>query len=192
MPRALYANNARADLSVAIDDTETTVVVSDGSLFPAISGGNYAYVTIEEGAAIEIVKVTARSTDTLTVTRAQDGTTAQSFTTAAKVSLRLPKVALDEIHEVIDGRTGVSDAAGSTFNFEANAAPVYVNGTHTGTLPASPATGDRCTFISGPNLVSLAFARNGNTIEGEAEDMVMSTVRKKGGVMYDGTTWRVF
>lgn len=93
---------------------------------------------------------------------------------------------------MIDDRTGASDAAGSTFNFEANAAPVYVDGTHIGTLPASPATGDRCTFVSGPNLVSLTFARNGNPIEEEDEDMTMTTPRRKGGVLFDGTSWRVF
>ena len=85
-----------------------------------------------------------------------------------------------------------SDTPTGNFSFTANDDPVYVNGTHIGTLPGSPSAGDRCLFISGPDLVSLTFARNGNPIEEEDEDMTMTTPRRKGGVLFDGTSWRVF
>jgi hypothetical protein len=48
------------------------------------------------GTPIEIVKVTARSTDTFTIVRAQDNTTASAFNTGDKVELRLPAVVLND------------------------------------------------------------------------------------------------
>ena len=41
------------------------------------------------GTPIEIVKCTARSTDTLTIVRAQEGTTASAFSSSDKVELRI-------------------------------------------------------------------------------------------------------
>lgn len=98
MPRAIFTNNARTTLAAGISAAATAITVVDGSAFPSPSAGDWAYLTLEYGADVEIVKLTARSGNNLTVQRAQDGTTAKSFTTAATVSLRLTKAVLDEIH----------------------------------------------------------------------------------------------
>lgn len=104
MAHAVFTNNARTTLSGSLTNVATSASVVDGSVFPAPTGGDYAYLTIEEGVLVEIVKLTARSTNTLTITRAQDGTTGQAFTTAATVSLRLPRIVLDEFQAAIDGK----------------------------------------------------------------------------------------
>lgn len=104
MPRAVFTNNARTTLSAGINNSVTSISVTDGSVFPSPTGGDWAYLTIESGADIEIVQLTARSGNTLTVVRAQDGTTAKSFSSGASISLRLTKAALDEIHTELAGK----------------------------------------------------------------------------------------
>lgn len=90
------------------------------------------------------------------------------------------------------GGASPSEAPVGDFDFVPNASPVFLDGTHVGTLPDTPLEGDRCTFITGPDFVSLTMERNGNTIEEETEDMTMTSLRKIGGVLFDGSTWRVF
>ena len=67
-------------------------------------------------------------------------------------------------------------------------------GAFTVTLPATPAVGDTVVITDGDDwgTTNLTVARNGSTIEGEAEDMTMDL----GGVAvqftHDGTTWQVY
>lgn len=91
-----FANYATTELSGSINSTTTSVSVVDGAVFPSITNPDYFYVTLEEGSTREIVKVTARSGNTLTVVRGQDGTSGSSFTTAAKVELRLAKATIED------------------------------------------------------------------------------------------------
>jgi hypothetical protein len=79
----LYANNASTTLNTSILSGDLTIVVADGSSFPSPTGGNYFLITIEVGSAREIIKITARSANTLTVDpagRGQDGTSAAPWT----------------------------------------------------------------------------------------------------------------
>jgi hypothetical protein len=95
----LYTNNAVSALSASITNVATSLSVTagHGARFPAIAGGNYFYVTLLDTAGnLEIVKVTARSTDTFTVARAQDGTTARAFAAGDFVELRITKAMLDD------------------------------------------------------------------------------------------------
>ena len=64
---------------------------STGALFPTLTGSNFFYCTLQNtaGTTVEIVKVTARSTDTFTIVRAQEGTSASAFASGDKVELRL-------------------------------------------------------------------------------------------------------
>lgn len=99
MARAQLANNASTTLAAGINNVVTalSVAAGTGAMFPVVS--SYFYATIKEGANIEIVKVTARATDTFTIVRAQDGTTAKSFTAAATVSLNVTAAVLNEMQE---------------------------------------------------------------------------------------------
>lgn len=96
MAKQLWANNAKSTLSVAIDDTDTTISLQtgDGALFPTITGSDYFKATIYQVSAgqeinHEIVKVTANASDDFTVVRAQEGTVALSFDVDDPIALRL-------------------------------------------------------------------------------------------------------
>lgn len=123
----LFANNATSQLASAINSSTTTITVATGrgALYPAPSGGNYFLATLEEAATREIVKVTSRSGDVFTVVRAQEGTTAQSFSTSAIIDNRLTAGALNAVlaqllgDQHFQGRIGIGVAP---------AAPLHVNG----------------------------------------------------------------
>lgn len=86
-------NNAVSRLASSITAASTSLSLTpgDGALFPALSAGDYFPATIVRASdnAIEIVKVTARATDVLTVTRAQEGTTALAFSAGDRIELRM-------------------------------------------------------------------------------------------------------
>lgn len=87
------SNNAVSSLAGSINTVVTSMSVQPGhgARFPAatVVSGNYFYVTLIDAANnIEIVKVTDRSTDTFTIVRARDGTTARSFAANDRVELR--------------------------------------------------------------------------------------------------------
>jgi hypothetical protein len=95
-----FTNNATSTLAAGINSSVTslTVATGQGALFPALGAGDYFYCTLANAVGtIEIVKVTARSTDTFTITRAQDGTTATSWSTGDKVELRLVSASLNDL-----------------------------------------------------------------------------------------------
>lgn len=84
-------NNAFGTLNAGINSSVTTVVLSagEGARFPTLTASDYFYATlIDTSNNLEIVKVTARSTDTMTVVRAQDSTTARAFSTNDRFELR--------------------------------------------------------------------------------------------------------
>ena len=110
----LFTNFAFSPLSVGINASATTIVVElgHGARFPAPTAGDYFYVTLENASlAREIVKVTARTSDTLTVVRAQDGTTALSWLAGDTVALRLNAAALST---VVNNVTRKTTATGSS------------------------------------------------------------------------------
>jgi hypothetical protein len=89
-------NNAYGTLNASINSSATSIVLTagQGSRFPTLSAGDYFYATlIDTSNNLEIVKVTARSTDTLTVVRGQDSTTARAYATNDRFELR-PTAAL--------------------------------------------------------------------------------------------------
>ena len=61
------------------------------------------------------------------------------------------------------------------------------------TLPATPTTGDLIEFfiVSGdPSINNITILRNGNTIEGQASDYIITTIRPRLFKMfYNGSTW---
>ena len=100
-----FANNVSTSLSAAINATQTTISVADASGLPTLSSGDYIYLTIDtdtNSPTIEVVKVTGVSTNTLTVVRGQDGTTASSFSNGTKIELRVTAAALDDISSAAD------------------------------------------------------------------------------------------
>lgn len=90
MGSRLFTNNARSTLASGISNVATSIAVAtgDGSKFASPSGGDWQDVTLDDGTNIEIVHLTGRSGDTLTVTRGQESTTAVAFSAGAKVEAR--------------------------------------------------------------------------------------------------------
>ena len=80
----VFSNNAKSTLASAITSTQTTITVAPGTgaLFPNPSSGQQFKITLisaTSSTVYEICNCTARSTDTLTIVRGQEGTTAQPF-----------------------------------------------------------------------------------------------------------------
>ena len=96
MPQ-LFTNNAWSFLNGGINNVTTSIALTagTGARFPNPTGGDFFLLTLIglDGNAVEnsweIVKVTARVTDTLTVVRAQEGTTAVAWASGTRVELRL-------------------------------------------------------------------------------------------------------
>jgi len=98
-----FKNNASTTLAQDITDVSTSLVVAAGTgvLFPALGANDYFLITVVDNAGNnEIMKVTAINTDTLTVVRAQEGTTARAFAMNSLVELRLTAGAIQEILNV--------------------------------------------------------------------------------------------
>jgi hypothetical protein len=87
-----FKNNAIGYLSSAISSSDTSAALTSGggASFPTVGAGEYFYATITStSGAFEIIKVTSRSTDTLGIARAQEGTSAIGFPSGSIVELRI-------------------------------------------------------------------------------------------------------
>lgn len=120
MANMSFTNNATSALASGITASATslTVVTSTGSVFPTLSGSQYFYCTLEttDGINREIVKVTARSGDTFTIVRGQDGTTGRAFITGDRVELRIVAASLNDFAKLSEDNTFsglLSDSAGN-------------------------------------------------------------------------------
>ena len=85
------SNNAFGTISAGISSSATTVTLDSGqgARFPTLGGSDHFYGTlIDTSNNVEIIKVTARSTDSMTVVRAQDNTTARAFAIGDRFELR--------------------------------------------------------------------------------------------------------
>ncbi|HKJ75306.1 MAG TPA: hypothetical protein VKA19_14420 [Alphaproteobacteria bacterium] len=93
----LFANNAATTLAASATASATSLSLVSGASFPSPSSGDFFIATISaagDPTTMEIVKVTARSTNSLTVTRGQEGTSAQAWNAGDNVQLRLTAGAL--------------------------------------------------------------------------------------------------
>jgi hypothetical protein len=85
-------NNASGTLATAISASDTGAVLQtgNGASFPALGATDYFYATLEStGGTFEVIKVTVRSGDSMTVVRAQEGSTANSFAAGSRIELRV-------------------------------------------------------------------------------------------------------
>lgn len=96
------------------------------------------------------------------------------------------------------GQTGaISSYSYANSNVTASPFDVIIadtqNGSFTVTLPSSPLQGDWVKITDGYNwdTYPLTIARNGSTIEGSADDLVMDIGNIIAEVTYTGTTWIV-
>jgi hypothetical protein len=87
----LFRNNAVSTLASGAHITDTAIVVKpgEGSRFPNPGPGQYFIITVQNGAAFEIMHCTARSNDMMTVVRAREGTLAQPWAADSSVTMRI-------------------------------------------------------------------------------------------------------
>lgn len=105
MPQILK-NNVSGVLNGSITAAATSLTLLDASNFPD-PGTDYYLLTLiglngnGQEASWEIVKVTSKASNTLTVVRAQEGTTAQAWASATTVQMRLTAASVaksDHVH----------------------------------------------------------------------------------------------
>ena len=124
--KQLFSNNASSTLvsSVSAIDTVLSLAPGSGSAFPYPSTNQYFLATIDSEDFLEVVKCTSRLGDTLTVVRAQEGTTSYPFPSGTLVQVRVTKGTLEEfsksterLYDVlsVDSLPRAGDAAGNSF-----------------------------------------------------------------------------
>ena len=121
-----FTNNASTTVATGINTSATSLTVTSASAFPSLSGADdYCYLTIQQatGTVREVVKATALSTNTFTITRAQDGTSAGTWSAGDIVELRMTAALLTD---VIDAAT--VDGVKSNFQYTPTAGQTVFSG----------------------------------------------------------------
>jgi len=164
----VFKNNAKTTLASSLSSSATSATVTDGSVFPSLNAGEFFLITFDDGSNNEICKCTARSSNTLTIVRAQESTTARAFSSGDSAEGRVTAGVLEQIQENIASKSAnqtvfnATTAGGATtYNIgtnpgvEANAM-VFLNGVlqHHNTLS-----------FSGTNLTFDAAPPNGMALE---------------------------
>ena len=184
-----FTNNAATTLAAGINSSVTSIAVTDGSVFPTITGSDHFYVTFDDTTNKEIVKVTARSGNTLTVVRGQDNTTAQAFNSGDKAELRVVAALLEDVKTEVTSTFSVDTFTGddTTTAFTLSQAPssednliVFIEGAYQNpsdfVLSGTTLTFDEAPLVdrniivyhvkgavSGNNLNQDSFTADGNT-----------------------------
>jgi hypothetical protein len=140
------ANNAFGTLAASItnSDTSITLTTGQGARFPSLGAGDYFYATlIDTSNNLEIVKCTARSTDVLTVTRAQESTTARSYSAGDRIEIRITAATFEEASAIADGEvTNAKLASGiDAAKITTGDLPLARIATFSSTAPVSPYAG---------------------------------------------------
>lgn len=103
------ANNAFATLASSITNSATSITLTtgQGARFPSLGAGDYFYATlVDTSNNLEIVKCTARSTDVLTVVRAQESTTARAYSAGDRIEIRLTAATFTDATQALPTQTG--------------------------------------------------------------------------------------
>ena len=120
---SLKENNAKSTLDGAITNVATTLTVQagEGARFPSSGDFMLALWTrsafadpVDDTGHAEIVKCTSRSTDSLTIVRAQEGTTGYAHADGETVMLTWTKAQATEYETAINERLPL--AGGSTYD----------------------------------------------------------------------------
>lgn len=119
-----FTNNATTTLASGINSSVTSLSVASGTgaLFPTLSSPDVFYATLANVAGtVEIIKVTARSTDAFTIVRGQDGTTPLSWAAGDKVELRPTAAGLAAMAQTANNLSDVASVATARTNLGAAA-----------------------------------------------------------------------
>ena len=180
----LFTNNAATTLASGINNvvTSLTVATGTGALFPNPTAGQYFYCTLANNAGtVEIVKVTARSSDTFTVVRGQDGTSAVSWNSGDKVELRLVNADLTNFGQLDSTNTW---ALAQTFT----AAPTFSQAPVLSSLTASkPVFTDASKNLTSSGTLGIDQGGTGQTTKTAAFDALAPTTTNGDMMYFNGT-----
>lgn len=118
----LFTNFAETTISGSVGTGDVTINVAsgDGALFPSPTGGDFFRAVLYKFATgeREVVTVSARSTDAMTVTRAQEGTTALAMNDGDLFELRPTAAFFSSMATTLQIQEGVPNfvVAGGTGN----------------------------------------------------------------------------
>lgn len=173
----LFTNNAATLLAapLASGGLSCTVLAGTGALFPAVVGPDTFNCTLIDGSGnIEIVSVTARTTDTFTIVRAQEGTIALNFVANDKIELRI--------------------TAGNATNWEGKVAPADVQ-TQLNTAFTTAGTSTVYTLTTSPVAAALVanqrYRVKLHTANGAAPTLTRDGLAAKAIKLYDATGAKV-
>lgn len=112
------ANNATSRLAASLSASATslTLPLGEGARFPALGPADWFPLTLVAEDGFEIVRVTARAEDVLTLARGREDTAARAFEIGARAELRLTALTFTEmIAEKLDcdGGTLTGDVTSS-------------------------------------------------------------------------------
>ncbi|NIV12119.1 MAG: hypothetical protein GWN62_12850, partial [Aliifodinibius sp.] len=116
MTLALQVENKASgslDSGISASATSLTLKAGEGAEFPSASGDNYFYVTLQTaGGAWEVVKVTAKVSNTFTIERNVDSSTgaAQAFSADDIVSLRYCASVISDIVDELNDHADDHDS----------------------------------------------------------------------------------
>ena len=161
--RILFCNNASTTLAGAISNTATSLQVATGAgaLFATpingtYTGGNYLCLTLNDAATgqlFEVMHVTAVVGDTLTVVRAQEGTTALSWLAGDKAANFWTSGSASAMAQAVD----VQDQAG---NYAADSS----GAANTITVTLNPVPVSYTALLGAPIRVKLANTNTSTSV----------------------------
>ena len=189
----ILKNNAVSTITTAISasDVGLAVAAGTGTLFPTLGASDYFYATlVSAGGTYEVIKVTARVGDTMTIVRAQEGTTAQSFTSGSRIEVRVTAASIqdmldyhDQASEISFTPTGgissnnVQDAI-AELDSEAAKSAALAASSGSSSLPKSRSirSSRRCTSIAEASASCAAIAQPG-AVTGSRSEPANSVIR---------------
>lgn len=182
MPAALNKNNAYSTLAGSLTNSSSsmTVATGHGDRFPVVTGTDWCMVTLQDASNnIEIVKVTARASasDSMNITRAQEGTTARSWSIGDIVELRLTAGTV----ATVDGTQTLKN---KTISGADNTLTNIPGANVTGTVPAATTAG-ACTGNAATATTAAACSGNAATATNATTAATVSTTVASGAT---GTT----
>jgi hypothetical protein len=182
----LFTNNATTTLgsSLLVGATSLTVSSGTGALFPTTTSGFFYAALVNSSNQIEFVKVTARTADTFTIVRAQNGSTARPYAAGDKVELRLIAAALENFVQ-LDGAQTVTGA--KTFS---GAVTLSGGGAISGTYTGGPTFSGALTFSGAPTFSGTPVFSNSISLTGGSLNTTNFKIMQESGklVVKYGTT----
>jgi hypothetical protein len=173
--RILHDGVAETTITSGLTAAATTITVFGGSgaEFPNPTGDEYFFAAlVDDSGNREVVRVTARSVDSMTVVRGQDGTTARSWLSGDVIYAVMADEMVDNFLTKDEAQAGVPNYLGTTTGTD------VITAGATPALISAPQAGARFSFTAGGTNTGSASLN----IDGQGAD----TIRTQDGSALSG------